>query len=438
MHITRFSALQHRDFRLYWTGFVISVSGQQMLWVVEGWLIYELSGSKLLLGAHGLAQAVPATILALFGGVIADKVDQRRLLIGVQVIQMLLLTVMAALALTELVAVWHVLATGAALAIMSAFDGPARQSMFPHLVDRASMPNAVAMNAVIHPGTRIVAPPLAGVILAGMVSLTSSPQMAAGAIFIVTALGFGVYALILQRVHLPPIRRSQGRKFMGDLTDGVGFIFRNRILAVLIGMSYYNMFFALSLSILFPVFARDILDVGPSGLGLMYMAMGVGSLIGAIAAARRAAPSQQRGLLVGGSVALGGFTIVFALSTSYLLSLATLFLLGLGASVFNVAAQTNIQMLVANEFRGRVMGVWSMVHTSVRPMGEMQLGAVAAAVSAPFALAFGGVAVVAFSLLVIAPNRLVRHLSDLRTTPAEEPMGQRAAPAAPQAQAPSE
>jgi MFS family permease len=414
MAFARFSALQHREFRLYWFGYVISVSGQQMLWVVEGWLIYELSGSKLLLGAHGLAQAIPATALSLFGGVIADKVDQRRLLIVVQLGQMVLLAVLASLALTEVVQVWHIIGVGALLAAVGSFENPARQAMFPHLVDREAMPNAVGMNAVVHPGTRIIAPPLAGFMVGGLMAATGRPEIAAGAIFLITSVGFAGYVLLLLQVRMPEVTRSGRGRVLDDLTAGIGFIWRNRIFAVLIGMAYYNMFFGLSLSVLFPVFAKDHLDVGAPGIGLMYTAMGVGSLLGATTSASLGGSRYQRWLLVGGSGMLGAFTIAFALSTWYPLSLLLLFVLGTGGSVFNVAVQTNLQMLVANEFRGRVMGVWSMVHTSVRPLGEMQLGAVAALASAPFALALSGAMVIVFALAVALPNRTVRGLGALR------------------------
>ena len=175
MSTSRFSALRHRDFRIYWFGYVISVSGQQMLWMIEPWLIYEISGSKVFLGINALAQAIPATALVLLGGVIADKFDQRKLLIGVQLAYVVLLGTLAALALTEVLKVWHIFAIAFIHSGFGSFETPARQSMFPHLVDREAMPNAVAMNAAIHPGTRIFAPLIGGLILAGVLAVTDSP-----------------------------------------------------------------------------------------------------------------------------------------------------------------------------------------------------------------------------------------------------------------------
>ena len=412
--LARFGALRHRDFRLYWIGFVVSISGQQMLWMVQPWLIYEISGSKVYLLVNALVQAVPATVLVLLGGVIADKVDQRKLLIGIQGAYVVLLGLLAALALTEVLVIWHILVISFRHSAVSSFENPARQSMFPHLVDRDAMPNAVALNSSIHPATRIFAPGLGGLILAGALAVSGSARVAGGTVMLLAIAGVAVYALMLMRVHMPPVKRSRGGTMLTDMAAGAKFIWRNRIFAHLIGVAYYNMFFGISLGVLFPVVAKDILDVGPFWLGMMHTGVGVGSVAGVVVAAMLANPRHQHRVLVGGSVVLGLSMVLFAFSRSYFLSLALLFVLGTGASALNVATQANLQMMVPNDFRGRVMGIWSIVHTSVRPMGEIQLTGIAAAVSAPFALALSGAMVVVFALFFAAPNRNLRALPDLR------------------------
>jgi MFS family permease len=420
MRIARFGALRHRDFRLYWIGHVISVSGQHMLWMVQPWLIYEISGSKVFLGVNALAQAIPATALVLIGGAIADKFDQRKLLIGVQASYIVLLSALVVLALTEILSVWHIFVISFLHSGFSSFESPARQSMFTHLVDRKDMPNAVAMNSAIHPGTRILAPVLGGLILALVFDATGSARIAGGAVLTVTTAGVAVYALMLLRVHMPAVKRSRGGSVVADMTAGANFIWRNRIFASLITMAYYNMVFGISLSVMFPIIAKDILEVGPFWLSMMYTAMGAGSVVGVLLVASLAEPRFQRRLILGGSVSLGISIVLFAISTVYVLSLALLFVLGIGVSAFNVAVQANLQMLVPNDFRGRVMGIWSIVHTSFRPVGEMQLSGIAAAVSAPFALALSGTMVIAFAFLYSAPNRDLRRLVDLREAAADE------------------
>ena len=414
MPALRFSALSHRDFRIYWIGYVISVSGQQMLWMMQPWLIYEISGSKVFLGVNAIAQAIPATALVLLGGVIADKFDQRKLLLGVQAAYIVLIGGLAALALTELLVVWHMFAFAFLLGAVASFENPARQSMFPHLVSRDVMPNAVAMNSMIHPGTRIIAPVTGGVILAVVMAATDSPRLAAGAVLLLTVAGIMVYTVMLMRVHLPPIKRSRGGSVVGDMVAGAAFVRHNPIFAALIGVAYYTMFFGLAATVLFPVVAKDILDVGPFWLSVVHTGVGVGSVTGVVIAASVPEPRFQRRLLVGGTVALGVALVLFAFSTIYVVSLFLLFVMGTGSSMSNVAVQANLQMLVPNDFRGRVMGIWGIVHTSVRPLGEMQMSGIAAAVTAPFVIAASGGAVIALALLFAGTNGSLRRLPDLR------------------------
>ncbi len=406
-------ALQSRDFRLFWVGNVISVSGQQMYTMVQPWIIYELSGSKLLLGLSGLAQAIPATVLTLYGGVIADKVDQKKLLVVASLLQVLTLLTMAAISFTELLTPWLVMAGSFVFSAVSSFEGPARHAMFPHLTERRNIANAVALNATVHPGTRIGGPVVAGFLLAAVMDATTA-RVAAGVIYSLTAVGYLVMVSLLLRVRMPDVRRAHGGHVIADMAAAIRFIWRNRIFAALIGTAYFTQFFGHASQVMFPVFAKDILDVGPSGLGLMYTAMGIGSFTAAASHTNLGAARLQRSLLVGGA-ALGGMALfLFAISTWFIPSLLLLFLVGLGLSTLNVAVQTNLQLLVSDDFRGRVMGMWGMVHTSIRPLGEMQAGALAAVTSAPLALMVSGVAILAFMGVFIVPNRLLRNLGGIR------------------------
>ena len=410
----RFSALRHRDFRLYWVGFVIAVSGQQMQWMIEGWLIYQLSGSAVLLGVHGIVQFIPSTALTLFGGALADKFDQRKLLIAMQLLFVVVLGALSALGLAGVLTAWHVIVGGFALSAIGSFEGPARQAMFPHLVPRDSMPSAVGLNAMIHPATRVGSPVIGGLVSAFVLDVSDSASVAGGVVFAITALAVVVYALMLFRVHLPPVVRSRGRNVLADMASALGYIRRERIFVFLIGTAYWNMAFGVALSVLYPIFAKDVLGVGPDGLGYMWGATGIGSVTGVFIASSLTAPNQQRALFVSGAVTMGVFSIAFALSEWYWVSLGLLFAYGTGASMVNVAVQTNLQMLVANEFRGRVMGIWSMVHTSVRPVGELQFAGVAALASAPVAAIVGGVAVLVYTLGYLSRSRQIRRLEDLR------------------------
>jgi MFS family permease len=417
----RFAALRHRDFRLYWIGLIVSISGQQMLWMLEPWLIYEISGSKAALGLNALAQAVPATALVLLGGVIADKFDQRKLLIAMQASSIALLAILAILALTETLELWHIFAVAFVHSAVGSFENPARQSMFPHLVPREAMSNAVALNSAIHPATRIGAPVVGGFILAMVMAATDSARIAAGIVILITIAGIGVYILTLLMVRMPPVTRARSGSVMENMAEGVRFIRRNRVFSFIIGIAYYHMFFGVSMYILFPVIAKDVLQVGPDVLGVMWAAMGAGSLAGVMVASNLSQVSHQRYLLTGGQLLLGIAMIGFALTPIYWLSLALLFLAGLGSSAFNVSNQQNLQLLVPNQFRGRVMGVWSIVHSSVRPLGEMQFSGLAAVVAAPLAIVFGGAMIVGSAIFWTVYSAPMHALMALREQSLAEP-----------------
>jgi Na+/melibiose symporter-like transporter len=283
------------------------------------------------------------------------------------------------------------------------------------------MPNAVALNAAIHPATRIGAPVIGGLILAIVLDATDSASIAAGAVLLITIAGVAGYVVTLTLIRLPPIVRTRGGGLLDDMAKGVRFVWHNRVFAFLIGLAYYNMFFGVSLSILFPVIAKDVLHVGPDVLGIMWAAMGSGSLLGVAIASNLSAPRHQRRILVGGQLLLGVAMIGFAIIPIYWLSLLLLFVLGAGSSAFNVSIQQNLQMLVPNEFRGRVLGLWSIVHTSVRPLGEIQFSAVAAAATAPLSLILSGVMVLASAVFFSAYRRPMQSLIELREAAAVAP-----------------
>src|SRR5687768_8187990 len=198
-------ALKHRDFRLFWTGYVTEVAGQQMLWVAQGWLIYELSGSAVLLGAAGLARAIPSTLLSFIGGALADKLDQRRLLIAVQAVQMSLLATLGTLTLLSVVEVWHLLLIVSGSAAAQSFENPARQAIFPRLIPRTALMDAVALNSTVHPGTRFLAPVLGGLLMTQVRVVSGEPLLGAATLFYLTALGYVVNAAFLYSIRLDKV-----------------------------------------------------------------------------------------------------------------------------------------------------------------------------------------------------------------------------------------
>ena len=405
-------AWRSRDFRLFWIGYVSEVSGQQMLWVAQGWLIYELSGSAVLLGAAGLARALPSTVLGFVGGALADKLDQRRLLIVVQVVQMSLLAFLGTLAVMGTVQVWHLLVIISASAAAQSFENPARQAIFPRLLPRSALMDAVALNAMVHPGTRFAGPFLGGLLMAQVRMASGDPLLGAAALFYLTAFGYVMNACLLYLIRLEPIAIERARtSVLLDMAEGVRFIVLNPIFGALILMTYCTQFFGWSFQSLFPVFVKDIFEGGELEIGLMGSVLGAGSLLGA-AAASNLSGVQRRGLLLtGGFVSSASLIVLFAGTPIFAPSLVLLFFIGSTQAIFNVTAQSTLQYLVPDDFRGRVMGIWGMTHTTVQPLGQLQMGILAGVLSAPIAVGLGGLAMLVYAAALVLPNARVRNLT---------------------------
>lgn len=398
-----FESLQYRDYRLFWFGQLISVLGFQMLMLTQIWLVYDLTGSTVQLGLVGLSSAVPSIVLNLFGGVVADKVNPRRLIMGSQLLGAVVMVALATLTVTDVVQAWHVMIAAFLMGGLGAFDGPSRQSIFPHLIDRRSMQNAVALNSVIWQGTRIVGPAAAGILI-GVVG----PAI----IFYMTAVGFVTFVLFLAAVRMPAIERRSSGSVMQDMGDGLAFIRRNFIFMFLLGMTFFNSFFGLSYVQLLPVFQKDVLHVSESGLGLLAGMAGTGALAGTFIVAAMGGIRRKGLVMIGGAMVFGVMLVLFGYSRWFWISVPLVALAGLSSSIYMVLAQTTLQMLVPDQFRGRVMGIWGITY-NLMPMGGFQAGMVASLVDARFAVALGGVAVIGFALLGAARSTQVRGLGVL-------------------------
>ncbi len=395
-----FEALSYRGYRLFWFGSLASVLGAQMLILTQGWLVYQLTGSKVQLGLVGLFSAVPSLVLTLFGGVVADKVDQRKLIIATQVLNVLVLGVLSLLTITHHVQVWHVMLGAFLIGGIGAFDGPSRQAIFPHLIERKSMMNAVALNSIVWQGTRIIGPAIGGVILG---------WVGAGYTYLLATVGALVFAVFLLMIRMPPVVRARTANVLLDMKEGLVYVRDNPIFAFLLGMVFFNSFFGMSYVQLMPVFQKDILLVDSRGLGLLLGMGGVGAFTGTFLVASVGKNLPKGMLILGGGLLFGAAIILFAMSRVFAVSLALVLAAGMMSSIYMIAVQSTLQMLVPDQFRGRVMGFWGLTYTML-PLGGFQAGLVANFMGAPFAVAIGGALVMAFAVLAAARNTHVRRL----------------------------
>jgi len=397
-----FRALRHRNFRLYWCGQLFSLTGTWMQNVAQGWLVYRLTDSPLALGLVGFVGSLPILLFSLFGGVIADRLHKRNLLLATQTAAMLQALILATLTVTGLIQVWQIIVLALLLGTVHAFDTPARQAFVIELVGKEDLMNAIALNSSVFNATRIIGPAIAGV----LISLIGE----AGA-FYINAFSFlaTIAALLLMRVEA--VNHSDGETVWRNLIAGLRYIKQTPIVRTLLSLIAVSSLFGMSAVALMPVFAKDILQVGPTGLGFLTAAIGGGALSGALTLASLG-NFQRKGLLLSiGNLAFPSMLLLFALSRSFALSL--LFLIGGGWGLITQNALTNtlLQTSVPDHLRGRVMSVYALMFLGMMPLGNLQAGVVAEHLGAPVAVVLGASVVGGYALWVFLKRPQVRQLN---------------------------
>ena len=354
-----------------------------------------------------MANAAPAILLNLFGGVFADRLDNRRLIMVTQTLLASLIFLLATLTLSGIIEVWQVLAIAFVAGAVNAFDQPSRQALYPHLIDRSVMMSAAALNSSIWQGTRIGAPAIAGLIIASAGIATS---------FYVAGSGFAIMVVVMFTLKVPPFERSASKGTGRDMLEGVKFIKDNSIFSSLIALTFFNSFFGMAYVILMPVFAEEILGRGATAYGLLLSVSGASSLMTTVYMGTRTGMNGKVSVLIGGAVLSGLFIAAFALTTdwfkSFYLAMSLMFIIGIFNSMYRISIMSSLQMLVPDQMRGRVMGFYGMTY-SLMPIGGMQASLVAIVVGTPIAIAIGGLAVSSFAVGLVVANPKIRGLGQL-------------------------
>lgn len=373
-------ALQHRDYRLFWVGGLLSAFGSQFTTVAMAWQIYQLTDSALQVGLVGLARALPQIALSLFGGVLADAVDRRRLLIAIQLGQCAVSTGLAVVTIAGVVSAPLLLLAAAVLAVGTALESPSRQAAVPNLVPAADLNSAIALNTAQRSVATIVGPATAGVLLT---FLGAVPCYALDALSWFAMLG----AVVLIRTPLQSAARSVVS--VRAVSDGLSFVRHQHIVMAFMVLDFGATFFG-SNSALYPVYARDVFAVGPQGLGLLYAAPAAGALITATFMSGSTRLTRAGKWVPLGMIFYGACGAGFGWSSSFALSL--LLLAGTGAGNFfsSVLRGTSNQLLTPDEFRGRVAAVNSVFVMGGPQLGQFQSGLVASLAGPRVAAVAGG------------------------------------------------
>lgn len=354
--------------------------------VAQSWLVYQLTGSSLKLGAVGFASQIPVFLVAPIGGTVADRVNRHRIVIATQVASMILAFILAALTLTHTVKVWHIFVLAALLGVVNAFDIPGRQSFLVDMVGRDDLMNAIALNSSMFNGARVIGPAIAGILLV---------KIGEGGCFLANGISYiaVIIGLLMMKVECRP--RSKSDSPIDDIIEGFRWVSRTgpiRALLLLLGLvSLVGMPY----TVLMPVFADHVLHSGARGLGTLMGFTGVGALLGALTLAMR---SGVKGLGRLVWICCAGFGIsLIAFSFSKLLWLSAVLLIPVGFFIMLQMACSNtlIQAMVPDALRGRVMALYSMMFMGMAPFGALLGGAMADRMGAPITVAVGGVASIA-------------------------------------------
>jgi MFS family permease len=393
-----FSALGARNYRLYWLGLVCYVLGHRAEYVTFAWMTWEVTRDPLALGYLGLAQGVPLVVFQLWGGVLADRMNRLKLLIGTQTLTAMTITAAFSLTVFGRIHLAQLLALAAASSVFRAFDEPARLSLVPGLIDRGRLPNAIALGSIPWQAGRMIGPSVTGILIAAF----------GGGVGFGIAAGASWCALALySRIHFTSDASTRRRQHpLREFAEGLAAVAGNFVFTALIGLAMFNSVFGMSYVTLLPVFADTYFGAGSTGYGLLNAAQGVGSLVGTLTIATVAHRLVRRGRIVLGVAACVGLELmVFALSPSLGAALPVLMVVGFSHTFYLTQVSTFIQQNVAEDVRGRVLSFYSLCW-NMMPLGGLLGGMLAAAVSARFAVALGGAMVAANALVLLTSRRL--------------------------------
>ncbi|HKD19812.1 MAG TPA: MFS transporter [Thermoanaerobaculia bacterium] len=394
-------AFSYRDFRLMWAGAFTSSVGTWMQEVAQNWLILTMTGSAFLLGLDAFLGDAPFLLFSLFGGVMADRVDRRRILLQSQYVQMSSATLLAVLLLAHAVQVWMILTLSFVVGLAQSFGGPAYQALVPTLVDKEDLPNAVALNSIQFNLARVVGPVLAGI---------AFYKLGAAACFGLNAVSFlaPIAALFLLQRGGGITPSTEG--VLASLKTGLRAVRNTGPLKGLIVLSFVGSFCAMPLVTFLPVFARNVFHRDAKGYSVLLAAFGIGAILGAFGVAAFGNVRRKGVLAVIMQMIFGGLMAGFAVSRTPLLSYLLLGLAGASLMVVFALFMTLVQANVENHLRGRVVSVYTLAFRGAMPLGNLTAGALAGAFTAPKVLVANGAVMVLMGLVTLASRQGVLDL----------------------------
>jgi len=387
-------ALKNKRFFMLWAGLLISVAGSQMQLAAIHWHIRSLTGTPdpMALGGIGLARILPVIVFSLFGGTFADTFDRRKILFITQSLMALTAALLALLTFMGNIQIWHIYALTAIQAGAIAFDGPARQAIVPNLVSPQDLPNAFSLNSIAFNAGAVIGPALSGVVIA---------TLGQGYTYFFNAVSFlAVIFALLAIGEIPQDLKKASGISLSAIGEGFRFIFSRQIILSTMIMDFFATFFA-SASTMMPIVARDILNVGEVGYGLLISAQAIGSVTAGIVISQIAVIRKQGPLFLAAVMAFGLATVAFGFSNTFGLAMVTLVLIGAADTVSTIIRNTIRQLQTPDHIRGRMTSINQIFFLGGPQLGEVESGLVAAAFGVPFAIISGGIGTIIAAGLIM-------------------------------------
>lgn len=384
-----FPAFESRNYRLYFFGQLISLTGSWLQIVALGWLVYTLTNSAFFVGLVAATSSVPTLILSLFGGVLVDRYSKRKIFFITQITYMLLAFTLGFLTILGFINIYEIFLISFLTGVTSAIEAPTRQSFAVEMVGKKLLPSAIALNAGIFNAARVIGPSFAGFSIA---------LIGTGGTFILNGLSF--VAVIIALFYIKPQRVStpENLKIIKAIKEGIIYSFSHPIIKILLIFIGVASIFGWSYSTILPVVAKTIFGLGPSGLGYLYSSAGLGAVIATILISALGMKVNPNYFIFGGCFTYGISIILFSLTSNFYLALLFLFFTGFGIlSLFNMMNST-IQYLVEDRLRGRVMSIYSLMFFGFLPFGNIQIGFIAEKFGSAIAIRTGGIIMILFGL----------------------------------------
>jgi MFS family permease len=374
-----FYAFRHRNYRLFWSGFALSIVGTWMQTLAQGWLVWRLTESPLWLGVIGAMSQLPSLVLGSIGGVLVDRAPKRTVLFITQTGLSISALLLAILTFTHTINEWHILILSTISGVFMAVDAPARLAFVGDLVDKEDIGNAVALNSSTFNGARLVGPSIAGILV---------PLFGEGVCFLVNAFSYLslIFTLSLMR-DLPPPRGDRREPIFKQLRDAYAYIRRSPVQRVLIRNVIIFAIFGFSYTTLLPMVADHVLNTGAEGLGILMSAGGIGALLGGLWQASMSRGNKRGWVVMIGMMGLGLGLLIFALSKQFEISVIALAMAGFSGISMLASTNTLLQNLTPDHLRGRVLGFYTSSFLGFGPIGAFLLGALADTFDARIALA---------------------------------------------------